>query len=1134
MEVEFKPDLELYIQPDDWKAIFNTFLQPGTPLFSTKELELSEKLNLELYPTISDLSKLAKIAYSTFADAKEQLTKCSASPEDIEADLQGIANNQKTPQLNLACSFALQVLEFVKMDTLSDPLQLIITGHSLGGWLAQIATFAVKYLNFDEDKTKFVRAKMEKWHPHCVVFDSPGAFQILDYLNSHEEIRQHHESHTLDICNIVFYPNIVNVINSPFGDMVQISTEQIGQKFKNCRPEDTIRSIYNYTKDFHSIDLFVKVLHPTTPPSPSANDVGLKLDHNLNGEVSYGRIVNWPLVVYSGWDTKVDKRVSEFKIKRMGKLVLKAFTLLRDRGARSEFTNWIQEQTKFCEIKFPQNDEISLSTTRLSKSVKKIIQQFEQIRLWNEYIGKGMKHTDKLKLLDKICFHELKYILEKGFKFTEEDGSIHFANIEQLKILRNCNTFNIQGKLSEGINKLPDHNFTNLLFSSEKYCDAMLAKYPNVEFSLTDIPNLENIGLSESLTKAIVLKYDTSNALYSSQIPVKLHGIDLIIIDCIESNVSNDILEKFSSSHEYRYIWLIYCTEDEPTTPQNSCELITKRKILDTHDLNIDDKLLNSLLEKYIVFQGEGKLLKDIMRNITEEFRDHLRSRPSTILSILNGSQEIGNTPKTLLDLRNACFEVSHKMSSLELETYYQRKTNHNTIVTILSNRQDFVSDKRLSDISGRLSMENIKVKTITDLEEFRNICFHNPACVVDLIRYDEQTFELSLQYNPSFYAEREIQKPGIDLEAVSRQLKSERGIDCYIGSVFPEIINIVEVDPINDRAQLSSIQIPEDIMEFTENENKSIIFVKSYEGYECIKSDRSKIKIANTIIKENDLSSQDVRFIILSDVPGMGKSTTAIRMANGLLKSRTDEAHLLIIIELKTLKNLEQILLTQGNDEFLSSFVNFVATNQRFNEITKFLLYHFIKRDRPNAVTIIADGFDEMTIENKKLFANILMYIRKQTQIRVVITTRPHDCNQLQYALSVLAHTFVPMDNSEPREKENFLVNLWSVAVRCTTKSEIQLKSEIEILDEFATKVIQMAQPALFSEREQFLGVPLQLRILSEIFLPDAMEMIITSKVKQGIIEKFKGKESLAFIYKHYIDRKYFSRRKMGLEIRL
>lgn len=79
MEVEFKPDLELYIQPDDWKAIFNTFLQPGTPLFSTKELELSEKLNLELYPTISDLSKLAKIAYSTFADAKEQLTKCKIS-----------------------------------------------------------------------------------------------------------------------------------------------------------------------------------------------------------------------------------------------------------------------------------------------------------------------------------------------------------------------------------------------------------------------------------------------------------------------------------------------------------------------------------------------------------------------------------------------------------------------------------------------------------------------------------------------------------------------------------------------------------------------------------------------------------------------------------------------------------------------------------------------------------------------------------------------------------------------------------------------------------------------------------------------------------------------------------------------
>lgn len=75
MEVKFERDENLAIYPPNWDTILDQFLHPPDPTFSTKDLELSKKLQLEPYPSIGELSILAKIAYSSYEDAKEEL-KC--------------------------------------------------------------------------------------------------------------------------------------------------------------------------------------------------------------------------------------------------------------------------------------------------------------------------------------------------------------------------------------------------------------------------------------------------------------------------------------------------------------------------------------------------------------------------------------------------------------------------------------------------------------------------------------------------------------------------------------------------------------------------------------------------------------------------------------------------------------------------------------------------------------------------------------------------------------------------------------------------------------------------------------------------------------------------------------------------
>jgi ankyrin repeat protein len=145
----------------------------------------------------------------------------------IWTDLKGVELNQYVRQMDSASTFAHKVVQVLRevsrMKGVS--FQLYFTGHSLGGWLAQITTFTTKYLKV-EGNTFLKRDNIpQSYHPHTVVFDSPGCKMMLSQMKDTFDVRLDGRSISLKHLDITTYlsaPNRINTRQSHLGTVFRI------------------------------------------------------------------------------------------------------------------------------------------------------------------------------------------------------------------------------------------------------------------------------------------------------------------------------------------------------------------------------------------------------------------------------------------------------------------------------------------------------------------------------------------------------------------------------------------------------------------------------------------------------------------------------------------------------------------------------------------------------------------------------------------------------------------------------------------------------------------------------------------------------------------------------------------------
>ena len=116
---------------------------------------------------------------------------------------------------------------------------LTVTGHSLGGWLAQLTAFIAR-------DNKQYRAK---FHVKAVTFDTPGARPMLEQMNpKHDPV----DIDQLDITNYLSSPNLVNACNPHVGTLYRV----VFGSFPSSPLQHTLAS--------HTISNFLSAFDPAT------------------------------------------------------------------------------------------------------------------------------------------------------------------------------------------------------------------------------------------------------------------------------------------------------------------------------------------------------------------------------------------------------------------------------------------------------------------------------------------------------------------------------------------------------------------------------------------------------------------------------------------------------------------------------------------------------------------------------------------------------------------------------------------------------------------------------------------------------------------------------------------------------
>jgi hypothetical protein len=236
---ELRVDKNLKLSHDDFKQSFDEF-------YKNKHLSAIDQLIATPgYPTPYELAQFANMSYTDYQGEVPQppngwklLMTASHSgakngyfgtaywhPEHqqvvvahrgtkvtnvgaVITDIKGVLFNNYVNQMSSASTFANKVVTVLKEIEQEQGVsfELFFTGHSLGGWLAQITTFTTKYLEerdgiflqrltrkqHEPAGSSTVRGShdvRESCHPHAIVFDSPGCKDMLSQMADKLDVR---------------------------------------------------------------------------------------------------------------------------------------------------------------------------------------------------------------------------------------------------------------------------------------------------------------------------------------------------------------------------------------------------------------------------------------------------------------------------------------------------------------------------------------------------------------------------------------------------------------------------------------------------------------------------------------------------------------------------------------------------------------------------------------------------------------------------------------------------------------------------------------------------------------------------------------------------------------------------------
>ena len=854
------------------------------------------------------------------------------------------------------------------------------------------------------------------YHPHTVVFDSPGCkamlLQMADKLDVRIKGRSIYLQH-LDITSYLSAPNRINTCNSHVGRVYRILTSLSDMGFLG-------KKTLSYNLATHSMDKIVQAFDPEEGKGKDDNGepkilevVDWPVSEGLTGEAEWKNFFKWA-DSHNDYNPEVMDTVSSevpegyhplrYQAKAYNKCTESLSVFTQDEREFLERYHWLRHVPEFFQ------PEHLFCVMNDAEAEKKVQQKLQDFKLDNESVRCPDASTlhaliPYVKRLVRL-FPQLKDKVKDKLSSAEIRNRVYQYETQRYveKIRRSALDFN-PGAL--GLREFldSDQQMWQLQMNDGDAWTGITKVYRVLQ-NTSSMPSCFSEGNYTILELERLLTVNQMinlNALLAS-----METSHLLMIACgtnqpINEELRNIFQELFNIQKQKNIIKIILTTQSGDSTAEFIEQIATETHgegfITTDEQLTWGDLTPNSqrkLLQKTVIFQGRRVALNQLIsaETIADSF---------PLADMLHEKElRIGKEP------------VLSASSGYNEKYYIDRTFNHNAVI-----RRNIQSDK----IEGKFE----DLLASTELQ-FKQLCQQNPSCNVHWL----------------------VENKSGDL--VWQQSKGD--------------LNILRkyID-----AQKSHSYSPSDL---------------------------------DNLLQQ----AKSQRVMIITDKAGMGKSTVLTHLSKQI--KQKFPAHWLVRIDLNNYTELFEAQKVSKMDkgwvlEFVSKEVLKLESH-----LEKELFKKSFDGNEVSKVVVMVDGFDEISPDYKETVFDMLQVLKQTSLEQLWVTTRPHLKDDLEDNLQQLSYTLQSFSEFEQVE---YLKNFWTQNL--DSKAMVQDRLKV-----FATALISKLSQSINDKDKKFTGIPLQTRMLAEVFEEEFISFYHSEKLQP----EFQHKLDLLGIYRRFIESKY------------
>jgi len=1000
----------------------------------------------------------------------------------LVTDLKGVLFNNYVEQMSSASTFAnkvVSVLQEIEQEN-KVSFELFFTGHSLGGWLAQITAFTTEYLEVEggkflkrltgeehepaasntvhvshdvkqgrlaqitvintkgfEVKTSSPRKKLKtvqdepltsssvqdsrevgrRYHPHTVVFESPGCKDMLSQMADTFDVRHKGRSIDLQQLDITIYlsaPNRINTCNSHLGTIYRIFTDLSDMGFLKKHT-----ALYNTAT--HSMDKIVKAFDPKTGQVYKDDEGRLTIREVVDWPVSAGLTGGAELNDFFTWAEKLNNYHPEV-IDTAPSEVPKGYHQLR-------------YQTK-------AYDECTKSISIFNQDEREFLERY----LWLRHVSDFFKPEDLFSVMENT--EATKEAEQKlwNFKLGKESVSCPDANSLHKLIPYLKRLVRHFPQISENIKaKLSSPEIRNRVYQNETQRYVAKIRQNALDFKP------EALDLKEFLT--------SDKQVWQ--------------IRMVDGDAWTGITKV------YRVLQNTSCT---PNYSSKDHYTILKLKRLLTVNRLINLKELLASMEKphlLMIACGTIQSVNDEVRDIFKELFSILEQKKT--LKVILTTQPDDSTAATIQHIARTAFCEG-----------FITTDEHLTWSDLTASSQTEILKKKVIFQGNRVALNQLtSAESMPDSFQLAEL-LHEKELKIG----EEPVRSACSGYNEKYYIERTFNHNIVIKQGISND-KMEKKFDDLLASTEQEFKQLCEQNKKKNVHWLQKEKSGEFIWRQSQGDLKTLRkYIDTHKSHSFTPSDLDKL------IQQ----AKHHKIMLIADRAGMGKSTVLTHLSEQI--KQNFPAHWLVRIDLNDYT--EQLKTQKGKKMDKARVLDFIL-----NQVLK-LESHFEKElfkksfegNEISKVVLMVDGFDEISPSYKETVIDMLQVLKQTSLEQLWVTTRTHLREELEDNMQQLSYTLQPFSEVEQVE---FLKKFW------LENSDLEHKDEHR-LEIYATALIRKLAQSISDKDREFTGIPLQTRMLAEAFREKFRSFYESKKSKPELPQKL----DLLGLYKTFIDRKY------------